>query len=277
MAVLSPFKRQKQRPQRGAVRRDGEPSKGLSRASVLLTTVCLGVATLALSWWLWPESILQQAGANDVAETTRPMAIKRIEITGERRYLSNEDVIAALQHFAEGEFFEMDIESARQSLMALPWTREVSLRREWPDTLHVQIVEQRPVANWQGEQDQLVMVNGYGETFSASVPQNRLPLLGGPKGSTRRVLEAYAAIREQLGEIGGGVDSLLLDARNTWLMTLRNGAEVRFLERNKQDALARLQLAFRSFDEERQQAIQRIDLRYSNGFAIAWKKGHSDV
>ncbi|MGM0563626.1 MAG: cell division protein FtsQ/DivIB [Pseudomonadota bacterium] len=277
MVAIPGFKKRQPTARRGAVRRDEMVNRTPGRAAIVGMLLTAGAVVGVGSWWLWPEAP-ESSGEVVQSEREAPMAIRQIQVAGERRHLQDADIREALQRFAEGEFFSMDMESARRSLLALPWVREVSLRREWPDTLHVKVTEQEPVAVWRGESADPGLVNGYGEVFFAHL-ENRggFPLLDGPEGSARRVLKTYAEIRQSLGEIGGGVDSLVLEARNTWQMGLESGTQVRFLEANRADAMARLKLAYNTFSAERQAAIARIDLRYSNGFAVAWKEGHTDV
>ncbi|MFQ3596581.1 MAG: FtsQ-type POTRA domain-containing protein, partial [Sphingomonadaceae bacterium] len=43
----------------------------------------------------------------------------------------------------------LDLPDLRARIEALPWVREAHVRRRWPDTLIVTLVEREPIAIWQ--------------------------------------------------------------------------------------------------------------------------------
>ena len=196
--------------------------------------------------------------------------IRSIEVTGSREFVTSEQVSEVLQQHAQGDFFNIDIDVAREDLLALPWVREVSLRREWPDRLLIQLREQQAVAHWNAPSENALLLNEMGQGFAGAedIAADNLPKLSGVKGSELRVLEEYAHLSTQLGE--HRVTALSLDARNAWELVLHNAIQVRFLERNKEQAIQRLLTALRVFNADELKRVAKIDLRYSNGFAIEW-------
>lgn len=198
--------------------------------------------------------------------------IRSIEITGSSEFVTSEQVSEVLQQHAEGDFFNIDIDVTRAALLALPWVREVSLRREWPDRLLIKLREQQAVAHWNAGGQQAALLNEQGQRFAGvkEVQGQNLPALSGPAGSEERVLTEYAQLQELLS--AGQLQALSLDARNTWEMILQGGIQVRFLERNKDEAIQRLLTALRVFNADELQRAAKIDLRYSNGFAIEWSE-----
>ncbi|HBS51955.1 MAG TPA: cell division protein FtsQ, partial [Coxiellaceae bacterium] len=45
-------------------------------------------------------------------------------------------------------FFYLNVISMRQQLLKLPWVYEASVQRKWPDTVVVNIIEQKPILQW---------------------------------------------------------------------------------------------------------------------------------
>lgn len=43
----------------------------------------------------------------------------------------------------------MNLNQLRQELQSHPWIHQVSVRREWPSTLKVEVVEEVPIARWE--------------------------------------------------------------------------------------------------------------------------------
>ncbi|STM57713.1 cell division protein FtsQ [Escherichia coli] len=73
----------------------------------------------------------------------------------------------------------------------LPWIKQVSVRKQWPDELKIHLVEYVPIARWNDQH----MVDAEGNTFS--VPPDRtskqvLPMLYGPEGSANEVLQGVS-------------------------------------------------------------------------------------
>ena len=70
-------------------------------------------------------------------------------------------VLQTVRNEVQGNFFTVDIERLRQSLEKLPWVRGVSIRREFPYRLAVQLEEHQVLARW----NNAALVNQQGEVF----------------------------------------------------------------------------------------------------------------
>lgn len=269
-------KDRKKEVQRGASRKTAEVQTRNLKPHFIRGGMVALVLLLAIGGYVWMQ---HQQWEN--------FKVRTIEITGSHEFVTSEQVSSALQQYAEGDFFNMEIEAAREALLALPWVREVSLRREWPDRLMIKLREQQAVARWgdvnsaSGSQypkgTPSALLNEQGQSFAGleqltQVEGESLPELSGPEGYQQRVLAEYAALSETLGAYDLAVNSLALDARDAWRMSLSNGMQVLFLQRNKEAAMERLATVLSVFDEAKLQQARKVDLRYSNGFAIEWSK-----
>lgn len=172
-----------------------------------------------------------------------------------------------------GNFFTLDVNNVRQALLQLPWVRSVQVRRLWPSGLTVQVEEHQPIARW-GE-GHAEMINGHGEVFAALMPEQemrRLPLLQGPSGTSRQVLERFVAFREMFAAVGETPVQLSLSSRLAWQLTLDNGMRIEIgREHPKWPVEGRLQRFVEVYEKEMAALAVRpavVDLRYPNGFAI---------
>ncbi|MFA5598117.1 MAG: FtsQ-type POTRA domain-containing protein, partial [Pusillimonas sp.] len=79
-------------------------------------------------------------------------AISRVQIKpmGEETlsYVSAATVQATIAGRLAGNFFSINLNDARRVLESVPWVRNVSVRRVWPNTLLVAFEEQQPLALW---------------------------------------------------------------------------------------------------------------------------------
>jgi cell division protein FtsQ len=197
-----------------------------------------------------------------------------VKVTGDFRYLQKQQLQAAVATHAQGGFFTVDVVAVRHAAESLPWVYKASVQRIWPATLHLQVEEQQPIAHW-GEQG---FLNRFGEPFfpgEAGVTGG-LPWLAGPEGQELRVLENYQRIAKTLARIGVRISRLELDNRRAWHLQLATGVQ---LELGRADAWKRLQrfvLAFPSVFAGRLAELQRVDLRYSNGFSVYWQQATAE-
>ena len=201
-----------------------------------------------------------------------------VEVKGDFRYLGKQQLQAAVVPFATGGFFTVDVAAIRSAAEALPWVHKASVKRVWPETLRLQIEEQQPVARWR-EQG---FLNKGGEPFvpqSESQPESRqakvfqqLPSLAGPDGHELKVLDNYQRVSETLAPLGVKVTRMELDNRRAWHLQLDDAV---LLELGRADGWQRLQRFVRAWPavfEGRLDALQRVDLRYSNGFSVFWSR-----
>ena len=88
-------------------------------AAALALVAALGLAWGALAW------ALRQP----------PFEFREVIVRGPLERASPAHVEAAIRGELTGTFFTMNLDRARSSLAAVPWVRNVALRRQWPQRL----------------------------------------------------------------------------------------------------------------------------------------------
>ena len=215
--------------------------------------------------------LLALAGAAlPIAQRLNGQAVNSVRVAGKFKHVSRgalEQVVA--DQITKG-FFEVDVEAVRIASRALPWVREASVRRVWPDSLHVAIVEREPVARWNDE----ALMELDGTLFQPHGKANELdlPKLFGPAESEREVLAAHGRFRSVLGPLGGGIESLRLVARGGWRVMLANGTTLVLAEGQDAATLKRFANAAVKEIAEHLDQIEQVDLRYAGGFAVRLKQ-----
>lgn len=196
-----------------------------------------------------------------------PLPIQTVRFDGELSHLRQEDLRAAVLPNVGGGLLGSDVLSIRHSLEALAWVQEASVRRVWPDTLDVHIVEQHPIAQW-GEG---ALLNAQARVFRPRQLPDGLPVLAGPPSSAERVLTRFQTIRALLQPVGIEVSGLRLDERRAWTVLLENGGLIRLGRQDTQERLARFIAAWPQVEASPEQTLSVADLRYPNGFALLWQ------
>lgn len=91
------------------------------------------------------------------------LPMSKLVLTGERHYTSNDDVRKAILSLGQpGTFMTVDVNAIQNQISAMPWIRQVTVRKQWPDELKIHLVEYVPYARWNDQN----MVDQEGRVFS---------------------------------------------------------------------------------------------------------------
>jgi cell division protein FtsQ len=169
-----------------------------------------------------------------------------------------------------GGYFNVDVERVREVVEQLPWVHKASVRRVWPDTLSVSVVEQKPVAISKS----IGLINQNGEIFK---PLNKtlpeiLPVFEGGIAANKIMLKKYHELNGMLEKINRKISYLKFDTRHALELKLDNGVKIVLGRDNMELRLNRLTRIYNKVLLARIKDIELIDLRYTNGMAIGWKK-----
>lgn len=177
-------------------------------------------------------------------------------------------VMQVVRSEANGNFFTVDLDKLRGSLEHLPWVRNVSIRREFPDSLVVRMEEHQALARWNGSS----LVNKQGEVFSATTDKE-LPAFSGQDGTAAEVTQQYVQFSQQLGSLNLKVTQLYLSPRHAWQMKLSNGMVLELGREEMQQRLARFVEVYPYSLASMHGSVKYVDLRYRNGFAVGGLTG----
>lgn len=223
--------------------------------------VALGVLALVILAVIWLGS--QRLSDPNV------LPLHEVRITGHFEQISTREAQRAVMPFLAQGFLGVDMAAIRQTFRMMPWVQTVSVRRVWPDTLEVELVEQKPVAYW-GER---ALVNAQGEVFEPAMvnPSLALPRFNGPAALVLEMTQRMGEIGNLLRPLGLAVTGIKVDARRAWTVQLNGGMELLLGRSDNHERLVRFINAYRSSLANYASAIERVDLRYSNGMAVSMK------
>jgi len=195
--------------------------------------------------------------------------VRELAITGALHNVQPDEVRAAAAPLLDDHLFELDLDALRAAIERLPWAAQVRVDRQWPARLAVRITERVPFARW-GESEAL---STEGVVFApGSVPLSpTLPKLGGAPGRELDVMTMYGQLADRLSETPFALAGLTQDARGEWTGTTLRGIQLRFGRSNPIEQVPRLKSAVLPALSNRLDSVQRIDLRYANGFAVGWR------
>lgn len=195
--------------------------------------------------------------------------VRQLRVDAEFNHVSAEQIrAAAATHLGTG-FFALDLDRVRASVAALPWVEKVEVRKQWPDTLEVRVLEQQPFARWGDHR----LIGHNGTLFSAPGAESiqGVPHLVGPDDRLSDVIDFYTRSQRLFSGTGLSVVGVALSERGSWTLVLGSGAEVEIGREQATSRLQRFIAVLPRLEATRSGGFERADLRYANGFAIRWQ------
>ncbi len=247
---------------RGAVPlRRNEPAQVERAPTKSRTGILLGL--LALSLLL----LLGQYATEIRSLVNKP--VQTVLMANPLQRVNEQNVREVLANHLDAGFFALDVQAIKTALEADPWVEKATISRIWPDTLSVAITEEIAIARW----GDATLLNQFGVTFEPYAMEDdlALPLLIGPEGQQRRVMEQYQTFSQMLFSSGLRIRELSLNERGSWSLRLHNDAEV-MIGRN--EVVERMQRFVSLYDRHLYSQLDQIeafDLRYNNGISIRKK------
>ena len=146
------------------------------------------------------------------------LRLQSVRLNAVPQRVSTPELLRVIRSETRGNLITADIGRLRQSLEKLPWVRSVSIRREFPHGLAVQMEEHQAFARWNNS----ALVNQYGETFVAETDQ-ALPVFIGPDGTSAEIARSYVQFSQQIAALGLPVAQISLSPRHAWQLRLSDG------------------------------------------------------
>ena len=189
--------------------------------------------------------------------------VREVKIDGELTHVNREQVKLIVAKHLKGNFFTMDLIKTRNAFQKLPWAREVSVRRRWPDQLDVVIEEHKALARW----GNIALVNTHGELFQAA-SDAELPLFYGPGNGVTEVTKSYGVFSQILNKAQIKISQVSLSSRRAWEIKTDKGLLIALGRVDMQARLDKFAGAYLSTLSQINAKIVYADLRYPNGFAV---------
>jgi cell division protein FtsQ len=205
-----------------------------------------------------------------IARSVLDVPISALTIDGSFQRVTAMQVNEAVGDSLQAGFLSVDLDDIRSRVETLEWVDSASVQRVWPDRIQVVVSEQVPAARW-GDHG---LLNVRGELFVESARHElpELPRLTGPETEVRRVAAQYLALRGPLIQAGLGLRAVTLDERGAWQIVLGNGIEVKLGRQPTQPRADRFVDVAAPVVARHETKIRYVDMRYSNGFSIGWKR-----
>ncbi len=229
--------------------------------------------------WLTAAIILFLSASLLIDKLYQPsdFQIKRLALTGDKLHVKHAQIREAIVSNLGGNYFSADVEAIVEVMQQFPWVDEVSVRRQWPDTLMLHVTEHKPMARW----GQNLWLTTKGELVELPIKKAKLlPNLSGSKEQLDLIYGQYKAWAPAFAQQGLRLTSVDLSQQHLWTLNVdvigqgqqsSDAFEMVLLERNSSAQLKQFLTIVRQNLIDHPGLIERVDLRYSSGFSIKWR------
>lgn len=198
------------------------------------------------------------ARIGNVAAGVAGLSAYNVSISGLKR-ASRQDIFRIVGIAEGGSIVGFDAHRARRRLEAENWIASASILRQFPNTIHIEIVEREPFALWQrGGRFSVIDKSGTVLDRFAVRDNMELPIVvgtGAETGAHKLIneLEVWSDIRSRM-------QAAARVAERRWTLYMANGIKVLLPERGVEQALHELDGMHRGQDVLNR-AVDVIDLR----------------
>lgn len=212
------------------------PKSALERYLIVAGTVMgIGAAVGGGGYWAfssgWMGYLTALAETRFVsASAAAGYAVSTLEVEG-RKETPKQDIMLALGAMKGDPILDIDLESARQRIVDLPWVTSAVVERRMPGTLRVVVTEAEPMALWQ-RQGSFYLVSRTGDVLAVKdvARFGKLPVLVGD-AAPQKAEDLFAMLALEPA-LKNRVTAAVFVGNRRWNLRLDNGVDVKLPEEN---------------------------------------------
>ena len=228
-------------------------SRTLTHWKVLIVLIGLGVTG--------------SIAASGLSHLLKDIQIRQVQLLGHLRYLDAENLTENLSIKFNINYLDTILTEVVSEVESHPWISAASARRIWPDTLLIEIVEQRPVAVYNDTQ----YLGLSGDLFEPpELVDEPMPRLYGALSETTQVYSHYSVFSDRLADFAK-VTAVSRGHDLGWEIELDQGFTLKLGRVDILGRLARARDILIRLDKDRLRKLREVDARYDNGIALAWR------
>lgn len=177
----------------------------------------------------------------------------------------------AVEPLGKVQFFGADLSAIHRVVSELSWVGSANVYRDWDKGVMVSVKPRIPVANFGSEQ----MLDASGVVYTPADPKAVMDkslanLYSRPKEAVN-VMRQMRRINTWFAPLNLHAVDMILTPRQTWVIVFDNGLRVVVDHEDTEQKLYSLSVQLSGQLKPEVAKIASVDLRYKNGFAIAYK------
>lgn len=170
-----------------------------------------------------------------------------------------------------GSFFTAKLPQLKDEVMAQDWVSQVDIERKWGEGIVITALPRAPIAKFGSEH----LIDAQGHVFQpvneADLQQDNLIMLQGDADQSNLIMQQMQQVSQWFGPLDMQVEDMILTPRMTWVIRFNNGMRIIVDNEHTSQKLMNVSQLLQNQLADKRENIASLDLRYKNGFVIAWK------
>jgi len=196
--------------------------------------------------------------------------VENVVVNGRLTYVDEKVVRGIVGVHAASGFLGVKLKEIKRNIENVPGVYRATVSRVWPADLILNIEEEIAVAIW--NKHELVSDNGNLFSDTGAVDHSDLPELYGSKNKQKYVMVQYQIFSQLIRSSGLKVKQLEFSKTGAWRAKISNNIEVKLGKEPIVDKMQRFVALYEKSLSEKADQLLSVDLRYTNGVAVAWKR-----
>ena len=157
------------------------------------------------------------------------------------------------------------------AVLGLGWVRDVRVRRQWPDILHVAVARETVAAQWG---DDAWLTTGGNVVPAPTDPHDPrllgLPALQAGVSDGQRTMRVFDMLNGAAQAAGLHIVRLEESAGGDWTTTFADGLHVILGATDLRERFDRFVAVYETVLRDAQRDVEHVDARYHTGVAVRW-------
>lgn len=190
------------------------------------------------------------------------------------QHLSKDDVSLILSNTLGRTMFGLDVEVVRDRLSDNRWIAAATVKKAYPDTLVIDVVEREPVALWKSGET-LIVISREGIAIDEAAPQHmHLPQVVGAGANS--VASQFLSAIAKFPELVARSDAYVRVAERRWDVVIDDGPKVMLPAKDWQDALSSLNV-LQAEKAILDRDVTQIDMRLPDRLVLRLEPDAADI
>jgi cell division protein FtsQ len=196
------------------------------------------------------------------------LPVQSVVLDGDFLHTERDELQRVVARAIRGGYFTLDVREIQSAVRELPWVAGATVRRVWPDTLVVSVIEHQPYARWGDKR----LISDKGVVFAPATidPFTGLAQLAGDDEQAKEVLRQYRYVSKSVDKLAK-VERINQNQRGGWTFWLDTGPRIELGKEEVPQRLVRVTHFLKRLGEQAA-AVEAIDARYSGGVAVKVKQ-----
>lgn len=196
--------------------------------------------------------------------------VGQVAIYGEVQHVNLDALQARTLPWLNDAFWLVDLKSIKISLEQDPWLNHVTVRRQWPDKIYLELVERIPWAHW--NDGYLIDDQGVGFNPGFKYTQELGRHIYVKKDTLAEAIKFWHDLDALSQNLELQLTELRHEQRGSWQLEFNTSIRVLIGRDNIALRINRFLWAWQYWLAAEAEKLASVDLRYPNGLSVAWQK-----